>query len=79
MGHSTHTETITAEHAQQIRQGLGKARHQGYWGSHPTFESEMVTEAVRRWREDEADRHDGERSGSGYLTKSLIAPPPVAT
>ncbi|MBN9214820.1 MAG: hypothetical protein J0J04_08520 [Microbacterium sp.] len=68
MGHALHTETITVERAEEIRKGTGQARHQGFWGYRPTFESEMVDAAVEEWRATEANRFDGERAGDGYLT-----------
>lgn len=68
MGHSLHTENITVERAEQIRMDASQSRHQGYWGYRPSFESEMVSEAVSVWRTNDANRYDSERSGDGYLT-----------
>lgn len=68
MGHSLHTEIITTDRADRIREELKTSRPASYWGFRPTFESEIVREAVARWREDEAGRHDNERAGNGYLT-----------
>ena len=73
MGHSLHTETITTDRADRLRGELKTSRPASFWGFRPTFESEMVREAVARWREDEAGRHDGERAGDGYLTPVMSA------
>lgn len=56
MGHSLAHIEISAAAAASIRTRLG----------HRSFASEMVSAAVREWRDTEADRHDSANSGGGF-------------
>ena len=66
MGHSTAVITVSTERAEQARKHVAASRVRNSW-FRPTFASEMVDEAVRIWRDEDAGRDDNSRAGNGFL------------
>ena len=74
MGHSTAVITVSTERAEQARKHVAASRVRNSW-FRPTFASEMVDEAVRIWRDEDAGRDDNSRAGNGFLTPVMLSRP----
>jgi hypothetical protein len=71
MGYADTEQVISVERAEQLRDKVKTAPHTRWSFGRQTWEDAMVSEAVGIWRDEEANRYDGERAGEPRLLTAV--------